>query len=104
MTAVSQEELPQEAGAANDEMREREGVDADVRLLPDQVLREKARRIQDMFDKGTAGRLSDRGKKLRLSLDAMHRELNRRQAPRGGARAPVSPFSSFVVPSHRVRE
>ena len=104
MTAVSQEELPQEAGAANDEMREREGVDAEVRQLPDQVLREKARRIQDMFDKGTAGRLSDRGKKLRLSLDAILRELNRRQAPRGGARAPVSPFSSFVVLSHRVRE
>jgi len=100
MTAVSQEELPQEAGAANDEMREREGVDADVRLLPDQVLREKARRIQDMFDKGTAGRLSDRGKKLRLSLDAMHRELNRRQAPRGGARAPGGDGCERIVLSN----
>ena len=48
MTAASQEELPQEAGAANDEMREREGVDAEVRQLPDQVLRDKAQCIREV--------------------------------------------------------
>ena len=104
MAAASQEELPLEAGAADDAMREREGVDPEVRQLPDHVLREKAQRLQIMLDSEMADRLRDRGKKLRLSLDAILRELNRRQAPRGGARAPVSPFSSFVVPSHRVRE
>ena len=104
MAAASQEELPLEAGAADDAMREREGVDPEVRQLPDHVLREKAQRLQIMLDSEMADRLRDRGKKLRLSLDAILRELNRRQGPRGGARAPVSPFSSFVVLSHRVRE
>ncbi|KAG2610908.1 uncharacterized protein LOC120703209 isoform X2 [Panicum virgatum] len=100
MTSASQEELPQEAGAANDEMREREGVDAEVRQLPDQVLRDKAQCIQDMFDRGTAGRLPDRGQKLRLLLDAMHRELNRRQPPRGGARAPGGDGCERIVLSN----
>ena len=72
--------------------------------LSDQVLRVKARRMQDIFDKGLANRLPDRGKKLLLAHDALRRELNRRRTLRGGARAPVSPFSSFVVLSHRVRE
>ncbi|KAG2605585.1 ubiquitin-like-specific protease 1D [Panicum virgatum] len=100
MAAASQEELPLEAGAADDAMREREGVDPEVRQLPDHVLREKAQRLQIMLDSEMADRLRDRGKKLRLSLDAILRELNRRQAPRGGARAPGGDGCERIVLSN----
>ncbi|PUZ61256.1 hypothetical protein GQ55_4G261200 [Panicum hallii var. hallii] len=97
MTAASQVELPREAGAADDEMWEREGVDAEVRLLSDQGLREKVQRAQDMLDSGIGDRLQDSGKKLRLHLDAMHRELNRRRGPGGGAREPSGDGCERIV-------
>ncbi|RLM56044.1 ubiquitin-like-specific protease 1D [Panicum miliaceum] len=97
MTAASQVELPREAGAADDEMWEREGVDPEVRLLSDQGLREKVQRTQDMLDRGIGDRLPDRGKKLRLHLDATHRELNRRRGPGGGAREPSGDGCERIV-------
>ena len=90
-----------EGSESNEEKLEREREDAEVRQFSDQGLREKAQRTQKMLTGEIADRLPDRGRKLRMSLDAMHRELTRRQ---GGARAPVSRFSSFVVLSSlRVR-
>lgn len=96
MATASQEDLPGgEAGAADEETLERERAEA--RQLSDRDLREKVQLKQKMLAGAIADRLPDRGKKLRLSLDAMQRELTHRLARDGGTRGPVSLFSSFVV-------
>ncbi|CAN6178167.1 unnamed protein product [Urochloa humidicola] len=101
MAASSQEELPGgEAGAADEDKLERERADADARQMPDQVLLDKLQRTQDMLLAGQiVDRLPDRGRKLRWSLDAMQRELTRRQATGGGARAPCDDGCERIVRS-----
>ncbi|CAN6164039.1 unnamed protein product [Urochloa humidicola] len=100
MAASSQEELPGgEAGAADEDKLERERADADVRQMPDQVLLDKLQRTQEMLAGQIADRLPDRGRKLRWSLDAMQRELTRRQATGGGARAPCDDGCERIVRS-----
>ncbi|CAN6216934.1 unnamed protein product [Urochloa humidicola] len=100
MAASSQEELPGgEAGAADEDKLERERADADARQMPDQVLLDKLQRAQEMLDGQIADRLRDRGRKLRCSFDAMHREFTRRQATGGGARAPCGDGCERIVRS-----
>lgn len=87
-----------ESGAGDEERTETERAEAEVmaRQLSDESLREKALRIRGSLSKGISERLSDRGRKLRASLDAIHREQDRRQACDVAARVPVSCSYSFL--------
>lgn len=91
MAAASPEKLHcGEVGSGDEEKEEAERADAEViaQQLSDQSLREKAQRLQGLLTEGTSERLPDRGRKLRATLDAIHREQDRRQARGDGARAP----------------
>ncbi|XP_066378579.1 ubiquitin-like-specific protease 1D isoform X2 [Miscanthus floridulus] len=93
MAAASPEKLHcGEVGSGDEEKEEAERADAEViaQQLSDQSLREKAQRLQGLLTEGTSERLPDRGRKLRATLDAIHREQDRRQARGDGARAPGS--------------
>ena len=99
MAAASPEKLHcGEVGSGDEEKEEAERADAEViaQQLSDQSLREKAQRLQGLLTEGTSERLPDRGRKLRATLDAIHREQDRRQARGDGARAPVSRSYSFL--------
>ncbi|ONM32245.1 hypothetical protein ZEAMMB73_Zm00001d040975 [Zea mays] len=91
MVAASLEKLHcGEAGSGDKEKEVAGRDDAEVMSpqLSDEPLREKAQRIQVMLTGGMSERLPDRGKKLLTTLDAIHREQDRRQARGDGARAP----------------
>ncbi|TVU11280.1 hypothetical protein EJB05_44855, partial [Eragrostis curvula] len=77
MPADPPENLPGvKAGAEED--KEKERADAEVRQLPDHVLLQKKQRTEKSIKSGFARRLPDGGRKLRASLDAVLRELSRR--------------------------
>lgn len=102
MVAASPEKLHcGEAGSGDKEKEVAGRDDAEVMSpqLSDEPLREKAQRIQVMLTGGMSERLPDRGKKLLATLDAIHREQDRRQARGDGARAPGNEACERIVRS-----
>ncbi|XP_062232929.1 ubiquitin-like-specific protease 1D [Phragmites australis] len=69
-----------ESGAGDEVEMER--ADAEVRQFSEQELQDKEQRAQDALAGEVAARLPDRGRKLRVSLAAIRRELARREAHR----------------------
>ncbi|KAJ1259377.1 hypothetical protein BS78_10G149800 [Paspalum vaginatum] len=88
IAAASPEDLHCGEVGAGDEEEKVERADADVRQFSDRELLEKLQRIQTALTSGMACRLRDRARKLRATLDGIHREQERRKAHRGGARGP----------------
>uniref|UniRef100_A0A0A9BH13 Ubiquitin-like protease family profile domain-containing protein n=1 Tax=Arundo donax TaxID=35708 RepID=A0A0A9BH13_ARUDO len=89
--AVASPEKPAGGEVGDVEEKEKEMTDAEVRQWSDQVLKEKEQRVQIAISSGIADRLQDRGRKLRVSLEAVRRELARRRRPLADRAAPPHP-------------
>ncbi|WVZ82487.1 hypothetical protein U9M48_029744 [Paspalum notatum var. saurae] len=91
MAAASPEGIHcREAGDSDEEKQERERFDAVARQSSNRELLEKAQGIQTAIANGMCNQLHDHDRKLRVRLDAIHRELDRRQVHCGAAQAPGS--------------
>ncbi|KAJ1258040.1 hypothetical protein BS78_10G043600 [Paspalum vaginatum] len=88
MAAASPEGIHRsEAVDSDEEKQERERFDAVARQSSNRELLEKAQGIQTAIANGMCNQLHDHDRKLRVRLDAIHRELDRRQVHCGAAQA-----------------
>uniref|UniRef100_A0A0A9GQG1 Ubiquitin-like protease family profile domain-containing protein n=1 Tax=Arundo donax TaxID=35708 RepID=A0A0A9GQG1_ARUDO len=89
--AVASPEKPSGGEVGDGEDQEKEMAYAEVRQLSDQALKDKELRVQSAISSGTADRLPDRGRKLRVSLEAVRLELARRRRSLADRAAPPHP-------------